>query len=35
MLGLLTSTMSALDAVFAVADRLEGKVNLYLWRIMK
>ena len=35
MSGYFTSAKSALEAAFAVADRLEGRVNLYLWRLMK
>jgi hypothetical protein len=35
MFGYLASAKSVLDAAFAAADRLEGRVNLYLWRVMK
>ena len=35
MFGYLISAKSALEATFTAADRLEGRVNLYLWRMMK
>ena len=35
MSGYFTSAKSALEAAFTTADRLEGMVNLYLWRMMK
>jgi hypothetical protein len=35
MLSCFTFATFVLGAVFTAADRLEGRINLYLWRVMK
>jgi hypothetical protein len=35
MPGYFTFATFILCAVFSAADRVEGRINLYLWRVMK